>query len=96
MLYGWPVFITTNIPTILGGGTNETEIYFVDADEVILGEVEAIQLEASRDASYVTSGSTVVSAFQNDQTLIRATLLHDLGVRHPESVAVKNVVTWGA
>ena len=39
---------TTNIPNNLGGDGNETEVYFVDADEVILVEVDAIEIELSR------------------------------------------------
>ncbi len=95
VLYGLPVLTTTNIPTNLGGG-NETEVYFVDASEVILGEVEAIRVEMSREAAYKTSGGSMVSAFQRDQSLIRAILHHDINVRHAEAVAVKTGVSWGA
>ena len=94
-LHQWPVFTTTNIPITLGGGT-ETEIYFVDADEVILGEVDAIEIEMSREAAYKNASGSMVSAFQRDQSLIRATLRHDLAVRHPESIAIKTAVTWGS
>ena len=80
----------------LGGEGNETEVYFVVADEVILGEVDAIEIELSREAAYKTTGGTVVSSFQRDQSLIRAKLLHDLVVRHPEAIAIKTAVTWGS
>jgi HK97 family phage major capsid protein len=39
-----PVFMTNNIPTNLGAGSDETELYPVDASEVVLGEVKAIQI----------------------------------------------------
>ena len=80
----------------LGGEGNETEVYFVVADEVIVGEVDAIEIEHSREAAYKTTGGTVVSAFPRDQSLIRAKLLHDLVVRHPEAIAIKTAVTWGS
>ena len=87
---------TTNIPNNLGAGADETEVYFVDADEVILGEVDAIEIELSREAAYKTTGGTVISSFQRDQSLIRAKLLHDLVVRHEEAIAIKTAVTWGS
>ena len=31
-----------------------------------------------------------------NQTLVRAILRHDLAVKHPEAVAVKTAITWGA
>ena len=91
-LHQWPVMTTTNIPNNLGGGGNETEVYFVDA---ILGEVDAIEVELSREAAYKTTGGSVVSSFQRDQSLVRAKLLHDLVVRHQEAIAIKTGVTWG-
>jgi len=93
-LYGWPVFVTTHIPINLGGGT-ETEIFFVDMSEVIIGEASGLEIAVDSSASF-TSGASLVSSFERDETLIRAIARHDLVVRHPESVAIKNTVTWGA
>jgi HK97 family phage major capsid protein len=89
-----PVFITNNIPQNLGAG-NETELYLVDASEVIFGEVAGLEIAVSPDASYTVSGNTF-SAFQGDQTLMRATLRHDIALKHDVAVAVKIGVTWGA
>ena len=63
---------------------------------MILGEVDAIEIELSREAAYKTTGGTVVSSFHRDQSLIRAKLLHDLVVRHKEAIAIKTGVTWGS
>ena len=41
-LYGWPVMVTTSIPSDLGGGANESEIYFVDMIYVFIGEAETL------------------------------------------------------
>lgn len=95
-LFGWPVLTTTHIPVNLGAGTNETEVYFVDMSQVLLGEIENVRIEVSRDAAYLDSGSVMRSAFTRDQTVMRIILQHDIGVRHPEAVAIKNAVTWGA
>jgi HK97 family phage major capsid protein len=93
-LYGWPVFVTTSIPTNLGGGT-ETEIYLVDMVHAVIGEVSGIEIAVDSSASYL-DGSTLVSAFSRDETLMRAIMRHDFAMRHDEAVAVKNAVTWGA
>lgn len=91
-----PVHITNNIPTNLGAGSDETELYLVDASEVLLGEVEVIQIAVSGDASYIDETSTIRSAFTRDQTLMRAILRHDLAVKHDVAVGVKTGVVWGS
>ena len=95
MLRGYPVKKTTQIPVNLGGGSDESEIYFADFADVVVGEVPGLILGVSTEASY-TSGSSTVSAFQNDQTLILAIERHDMNLRHLESVGVMTGVTWGA
>jgi hypothetical protein len=62
---------------------------------VLFGEVTAIELEASGDATY-NDGNGMVSAFQRDQTLVRAILRHDIALRHDVGMAVKTGVTWGS
>ena len=94
-IYGIPVLTSTNIPINLGGGSNESEVYLVDASEVIFGEVEQVDVAVSGDASYI-EGGTLRSAFSRDQTRMRVTLRHDLAVKHDVAIAVINTVTWGA
>ena len=94
-LYGYPVFLTTNIPTNLGGGGNETEVYMVDMNEAIIGEASTLEIAVDSSASYIDNG-TLVSAFSRDETLMRAITRHDFAVRHPEAIAVLQSVTWGA
>lgn len=92
-LNGYPVYTTTNIPGNLGAGTNETEILLVAMPDVILGEEKSLSIDVSTEASYTTGGSTI-SSYQRDETVMRAIMLHDLGVRHEQSVAVLTNVTW--
>lgn len=94
-LYGWPVFLTNNIPTNLGGGSDETEIYLVDMNDAIIAESSSIEITVDSSASYVENGS-LVSAFARDETAIRVLSRHDFAVRHTESVAVITDVTWGS
>lgn len=97
LLLGYPYKWSTQIPTNLSdhGRTAETEIYFADFDDVVIGEAMNLRVEASQEASYM-DGGTLVSAFSQDQTVVRAITEHDFGVRRPVSVMVMNGVTWGA
>ena len=94
-VHGFPIFVTNNIPTNLGSGSDETEVYLVDMADVIIGEVGALEIAVDPSAAY-HDGSSVVSAFSRDETVIRAITRHDLAVRHNESVALKSDVAWGA
>lgn len=94
MFRGYPYRQTSNIPTNLGGGT-ESEVYFADFAQVMIGDKMGIELQVSTEAAYTENG-TVKSAFQRDQTLVRAIMEHDLQVRHPSAIAVLTAVTWGA
>lgn len=94
VMYGHPVFVTTSIPRNLGGGT-DSELYFADMAECLIGEVSELEIVADSSASYLEN-SSLVSAFSRDETAIRAITRHDFGVRHPEAIAVKTAIAWGA
>lgn len=94
-LWGFPFRMTTQIPINLAvTGTNESEIYLVDFADVVIGEAMNLTIDVSTEASYVSSGA-LVSAFSQDQTVIRVIAEHDLAVRHAESVALLSDVDWG-
>lgn len=93
-LNGYPYRVTTQIPSNLGGGTNESELYFVDFADAVIGDTMQIMLDVSDTAAY-HDGSNVVAAFSLDQTVVRAIAQHDFGMRHDASVAVLSAVTWG-
>lgn len=94
-LFGYPFFMTTSIPVNLGGGSNESEIYFADADELLIGDGLNVQVDVSTEASYLDETGTLVSAFDKDQTIVRIMLANDFGAFHPQSVCVMTGVTWG-
>lgn len=98
LLLGYPYKWSTQIPTTLsdhGRTTNggETEIYFADFDDVVIGEAMSLRVDASMEASYMDGGS-LVSAFSQDQTVVRAITEHDFGVRRDVSVCIMNGVCW--
>lgn len=92
-LKGYPIFTTSQLPNNLGAGTNQTEVVFADFNEIMIGEGEAITIATSTEAAYVEAGTTK-SAFQKDQTLMRAISEHDLAPAHDEAIAVINGVSW--
>lgn len=98
LLLGYPFKWSTQIPVNLsdhGRTTNggETEIYFADFDDVVIGEAMSMRVDASQEASYM-DGATLVSAFSQDQTVVRAITEHDFAVRRDVSVMVMNGVCW--
>jgi len=88
----WPYAVTTQIPTNLGGGT-DSELYLVDFADVVIADVTTMRLDASTEAAYY-DGSQVQAAFSLDQTVIRAIVEHDIGMRHDFSVGVLTAVEW--
>lgn len=92
-LLGYPVFVTDQIPTNLGAGADESEVYFVDFAECVIGERQEIEIVASGEASYVEGGQ-VVSAFSRNETVIRAVARHDFALRRPRAASVITGVKW--
>lgn len=93
-LLGFPFAATSQIPNTLGSGTDESEIYLADFDQVLLGETLDMTISTSAEAAYRENG-TLVSAYERDETLMRLISEHDLQVEHSEAVVVLNEVTWG-
>jgi hypothetical protein len=52
------------------------------------------ELAVSREGTYVDGNGTTISAFQNDETMIRAIAEHDHQIRHDAAVAVIQGVRW--
>lgn len=94
-LLTFPVFVTTNIPNTLGAGSDESEIYLFNVSDSLIGEAGGLEITADSSASYI-EGSTLVSAFSRDQTVIRAIMSHDFAVLHEESVSVLTAVLYGS
>lgn len=93
-LWGFPWRTTTSVPKNLGGGSDESEVYHVEFDDIIVGDVHDIELSASEEAAYKNESDVLVSAFDLDQTIIRGIARHDLQARREESIAVITAVKW--
>jgi len=91
---GIPVLVSEQVPSNLGVGTNESEIYLQDFGHFLVGIARALQMTSSTEASY-NDGVGTRSAFQRDQTVIRAIASHDFDVRYDRCGAVITGVLWG-
>ena len=94
LLKGYPIEHTTTIPSNLGTGGNESEIYFADFNDVVIGENSDMKVDFSNEATYYDTNGDLVSAFARDQSLIRVITQHDIGFRHPEGLCVGSKVIW--
>ena len=94
VLKGYPFASTTTIPNNLGTGTNESEIYFADWNDVVIGESESMSVDFSREATYKDAAGNLVSAFARNQSLIRLVAEHDVGFRHPEGLVLGTGIIW--
>jgi HK97 family phage major capsid protein len=89
----YPIFVTTSVPDNLGAGTNESEVYFGDFEQFLIGDTQQVTLAASDSAAYDDNG-TMRSAFSNDETVIRLIEEHDTQLRYDAAFAVLTGVTW--
>jgi HK97 family phage major capsid protein len=94
-LDGVPFFTSNQIPINLttGTSTNTTYLMLVNMSETIVGASQDLTLDVSSEASYTTDGGTTwVSTFQNNQTLFRAVMRHDINHRRPNQIIVQTGV----
>ncbi len=90
---GYPYYVSNQI----GNNYNDADsspsdlsfVFLVEMPEFIIADSMQLELAVSREGVY---GG--VSAFEKDQTLVRAITEHDFGMRHDASVAVIQNVRW--
>lgn len=97
-LYGYPFKKTTQIPINIWDptGTNKdcSFIILAEMNETMILDSMSLELAVSREGTYTDGGGNTVSAFQYDQTLIRAIAEHDFQLRHDSGCAVLQFVRW--
>lgn len=88
ILKGFQIQRTSAIPANLGDAGKESEIYFADFNDVVIGEDGNMKVSFSQEASYRDGDGNLVSAFSRNQSLIRVVTEHDIGFRHPEGLVL--------
>lgn len=96
MFCGYPYACTTSVPKNLGVTGNSSELMFTDMADMVIGESTQIQITASDVAAFEDEDGNIVSAFHNDETVVKAIARHDFGARRQESIVVKTGVQYGA
>lgn len=94
--FGIRVERTNQVPIALGVGTNESEIYLAAAQQLVIADTKLVEVAVSSEATYDSGGGTLVSAFANDQTLMRLIARHDFKMRYDKAAVVLTAVKWGA
>lgn len=91
---GVPFYTSTQIPINLteGASTNATDIMLVNMAETILGLNQDLEIQVSNEASWTSDGTNWNSAFQQNQTLFRAVIRHDIAHRRPAQIVVQTGV----
>lgn len=92
---GVPFFSTSIWPENITYGTtaNTTEIMLVNMAQAIVGESQQLELDASTEATYTPDGGTTyVSAFQNNQSVFRGIMRHDVAHRRPDQIVIQRGV----
>lgn len=90
----YPYVSTTSVPDNLGTDGNQSEIYFADFGQILIGDALQTTLAVSTDAMYVDTAGTPRSAFQNDETLIRVIEGVDTAARYDTAIAVLTGAAW--
>ena len=93
-----PLYTTTQIPKDYwdASGTNKdlSFVFFVEMTEAMLFDAMTLELAVSRETTYSDANGVTQSAFQNDETVIRAIAEHDFLMRHDEAISVIQGVRW--
>jgi HK97 family phage major capsid protein len=92
---GAQFYATNQLPANLtqGSATNATDLFLVNMAEAIIGINQELELDTSSEASYTPDGGTTwINAFQNNQTLFRTVIRHDIAHRRTPQVLIQTGV----
>ncbi|MFT8958297.1 MAG: phage major capsid protein, partial [Gluconobacter oxydans] len=90
----YPFATTTSVPDNLGTDGNQSELYFADFSQILIGDALQTTLAVSTEASYVDNEGVTRSAFQNDETLVRVIEAVDLNTRYDAAISVLTDAAW--
>lgn len=97
-LLSYPFKKTTQIGTGYynadGSHTDCSFVMLAEMTEAIILDSMQLELAVSKEGTYYDENNNLVSAFQRDETVIRAIAEHDFQMRHDASVAIIQFVRW--
>lgn len=79
--HGHKFKISNQIPTGTTG-KNVTDVFFGDWSEWNIGDQLSLEMDTSKDATYADEDGNMVSAWDNDQTVIKGLMIHDMAASH--------------
>lgn len=91
----FPVLVTTNLPTNLGAGSNESHLALVTGTHVLFGQKPGIRVKVSDEATYTDASGNLRSAAERNETVMFMFMSHDFGLRHLPAVSLLTAVKWG-
>ena len=98
ILLGYPFLTSTQIGTSYWDAAASNKdlsfVFLVEMDEDIILDSMQLELAVSREGTYYDENNALVSAFNRDETVIRAISEHDHQMRHDQAVAVIQGVRW--
>ncbi len=96
MFLGYPYRITSQIPTNLGGGTDESEIYLSWDPGFVFAMNEGIQVKVIDGAAY-HDGSNVIAALSQHQSVFQLIMVADFADQYiGVSSVVVQAVKWAS
>lgn len=93
-LFGVPWRVTTNVPTNLGGGTNESFIIFADFSQIVVMEGPGVEIARSNEASW-TENAVNQNPREQDVTVFWSLAKLETVVPHPEAIYIITAVLYG-
>lgn len=90
--HGYPYIETNQIET----GTDshgKTDIFFGDFSKFLIGEQVSLDIQTSKEASYLDENGNTRNAFDDDETVVKAMMVHDMAVLYGKAFSVGNYYT---
>lgn len=90
--HGYP-FIETNQVITGADAHGKTDIFFGDFSKFLVGEQISLELKTSEEASYADEDGNTRSAFDDDETVVKGQMVHDMCALYGAAFSVGNYYT---
>jgi HK97 family phage major capsid protein len=92
-LLGRPIEVSTAITTTLGGSSNESELYLVDMESVLIGQ-SYLDVTIHNASTFHDANGNLQSVYDQDCSGLRLVGGVDIGIRHQQAAAVLTNINW--